>query len=159
MCFITRHLLLLLYHIRCACEASLLASLGYDEAAALLIDRILLRLDGVELAGVFDDRPAIGLRAHEVADVLLRDLVGPYLLRRVKADVALKLPKKTEQVLFCPLTQPQREAYRAFLASKDCEAILEGRREALAGIDVLRKIVNHPDLLDRVRAGADPVRT
>lgn len=90
--------------------------------------------------------------------VVLRDLVGPYLLRRVKADVALKLPKKTEQVLFCPLTQPQREAYRAFLASKDCEAILEGRREALAGIDVLRKIVNHPDLLDRVRAGADPVR-
>jgi len=90
--------------------------------------------------------------------VVLRDLVGPYLLRRVKADVALSLPKKTEQVLFCPLTTPQRDAYRAFLASKDCEAILEGRREALAGIDVLRKIVNHPDLLDRVRAGGDPVR-
>jgi DNA excision repair protein ERCC-6 len=90
--------------------------------------------------------------------VVLRDLVAPYLLRRMKADVALALPRKTEQVLFCPLTAPQRDAYRAFLASKDVAAILERRREALSGIDVLRKIVNHPDLLDRVRAGGDPVR-
>jgi DNA excision repair protein ERCC-6 len=88
--------------------------------------------------------------------VVLRDLVGPYLLRRLKADVALALPRKTEQVLFCPLTQPQRDAYRAFLASKDVEAILERRREALSGIDTLRKIVNHPDLLDRARAGGAP---
>ncbi len=30
--------------------------------------------------------------------VVLRDLISPYLLRRRKADVALQLPKKTEQV-------------------------------------------------------------
>jgi len=88
--------------------------------------------------------------------VVLRDLVAPFLLRRMKADVALHLPKKTEQVLFCPLTPVQRDAYRSYLASKDVEAILDGRREALAGIDVLRKIVNHPDLLDRLRCGASP---
>jgi DNA excision repair protein ERCC-6 len=88
--------------------------------------------------------------------VVLRDLVATYLLRRMKSDVALSLPRKTEQVLFCPLTAPQRDAYRAFLASKDVAAILERRREALSGIDVLRKIVNHPDLLDRARAGGDP---
>ena len=88
--------------------------------------------------------------------LVLRDLISPYLLRRLKADVALHLPKKTEQVLFCPLTATQRDAYRAYLASKDVAAILDGQREALAGIDVLRKIVNHPDLLDRVRCGGSP---
>ena len=54
-----------------------------------------------------------------------------------------------KQVLFCPMTSDQREAYRAFVQSRDVEEILEGRREALSGIDVLRKIVNHPDLLER----------
>ena len=57
--------------------------------------------------------------------VVLRDLIAPYLLRRRKADVASQLPKKTEQVLFCSLTASQRELYRAYLASKDCAAILE----------------------------------
>ena len=88
--------------------------------------------------------------------VVLRDLIAPYLLRRLKCDVALNLPRKTEQVLFCPLVPAQRDAYTAFLASQDVAAILEGQREALAGIDVLRKIVNHPDLLDRLRCGAEP---
>ncbi|KAI4966695.1 hypothetical protein ZWY2020_037051 [Hordeum vulgare] len=35
---------------------------------------------------------------------------------RMKADVNAQLPKKTEQVLFCSLTQEQRATYRAFLA-------------------------------------------
>ncbi len=79
----------------------------------------------------------------------LKDLISPFLLRRMKADVDIRLPAKTEQVLFCPMTKDQREAYRAFVHSRDVEEILEGRREALSGIDVLRKIVNHPDLLER----------
>jgi len=79
----------------------------------------------------------------------LKDLISPFLLRRMKADVNIALPAKTEQVLFCPMTSDQREAYRAYVQSRDVEEILEGRREALSGIDVLRKIVNHPDLLER----------
>ena len=79
----------------------------------------------------------------------LKDLISPFLLRRMKVDVDIRLPTKTEQVLFCPMTADQREAYRAFVHSRDVEEILEGRREALSGIDVLRKIVNHPDLLER----------
>jgi DNA excision repair protein ERCC-6 len=81
--------------------------------------------------------------------VTLKDLIAPYLLRRMKCDVDVKLPAKTEQVLFCPMTSEQREAYRAYLASREVEEILDGSREALGGIDVLRKIVNHPDLLER----------
>lgn len=56
--------------------------------------------------------------------VVLRDLIAPYLLRRRKADVASQLPRKTEQVLFCSLTTAQRDLYRAFLSSKECEDIL-----------------------------------
>jgi DNA excision repair protein ERCC-6 len=78
----------------------------------------------------------------------LKDAISPYLLQRLKADVAADLPKKSEQVLFCKLTKPQREAYEVFLNSDDMTSILNRIRQALYGIDILRKICNHPDLLD-----------
>lgn len=81
--------------------------------------------------------------------VVLRDLIMPYLLRRMKADVNVQLTKKTEHVLFCSLTSEQRSVYRAFLASSDVEQIFDGSRNSLYGIDVMRKICNHPDLLER----------
>ncbi|ORX56438.1 hypothetical protein DM01DRAFT_1020853 [Hesseltinella vesiculosa] len=86
---------------------------------------------------------------------MLRDLINPYLLRRMKVDVASDLPKKTEQVLFCKLTPPQRRAYLRFIQSKDMDAILERRRQVLFGIDIVRKICNHPDLLSTHRDEPD----
>ncbi|XP_027364037.1 protein CHROMATIN REMODELING 8 isoform X2 [Abrus precatorius] len=88
--------------------------------------------------------------------VVLRDLIMPYLLRRMKADVNAQLPKKTEHVLFCSLASEQVSAYRAFLASTEVEDILDGHRNSLYGIDVMRKICNHPDLLEREHAFRDP---
>ncbi|KAL6718389.1 DNA repair protein rhp26 [Lecanora helva] len=76
----------------------------------------------------------------------LKDAISPYLLQRFKADVASDLPKKSEQVLFCKLTKIQRETYEAFLASDDLKAIMSGKRQILYGVDILRKICNHPDL-------------
>lgn len=87
---------------------------------------------------------------------MLRDLIMPYLLRRVKADVNAQLPKKTEHVLFCSLTPEQRSVYRAFLASTEVEQILDGSRNSLYGIDVMRKICNHPDLLEREHSCQNP---
>lgn len=81
--------------------------------------------------------------------VALRDLISPYLLRRVKADVAKDLPKKKEMVLFCKLTEFQRRKYLEFLSSDELSQIKGGKRHVLYGIDILRKICNHPDLLDR----------
>lgn len=80
----------------------------------------------------------------------------PYLLRRMKADVNAQLPKKTEHVLFCSLTPEQRSVYRAFLASSEVEQIFDGNRNSLYGIDVMRKICNHPDLLEREHSLHDP---
>ncbi|KAF9970227.1 hypothetical protein BGZ73_007096 [Actinomortierella ambigua] len=82
--------------------------------------------------------------------VVLRDLISPYLLRRMKADVAADMPKKSEQVLFCKLTPPQRAAYEAFLKSEEMTSIMEGKRHTLFGIDIVRKICNHADILTRV---------
>ena len=85
---------------------------------------------------------------------VLRDLISPYMLRRIKADVAQDLPKKQEQVLFCRLSDIQRkvylliQAYERYLRSEDVNGILDGKRNVLAGIDILRKICNHPDLLE-----------
>lgn len=81
--------------------------------------------------------------------VILRDLISPYLLRRLKVDVAQDLPKKKEMVLFVKLTQFQQNLYEKFLGSEDVNAILKGKRNVLMGVDMLRKICNHPDLLDR----------
>jgi DNA excision repair protein ERCC-6 len=78
----------------------------------------------------------------------LKDTISPYLLQRFKIDVASDLPKKSERVLFCKLTKPQRDAYEYFLNSGDMQAILNGKRQALYGIDILRKISNHPDLVE-----------
>ncbi|KAL3441020.1 SNF2 family N-terminal domain-containing protein [Aspergillus insuetus] len=76
----------------------------------------------------------------------LKDAISPYLLQRFKIDVAADLPKKSEQVLFCRLTKPQRQAYMAFLGSEEMQSIIRGRRQVLYGVDILRKISNHPDL-------------
>ncbi|XP_044493848.1 protein CHROMATIN REMODELING 8-like [Mangifera indica] len=88
--------------------------------------------------------------------VILRDLIMPYLLRRMKADVNAQLPKKTEHVLFCSLTAEQQSVYRAFLASSEVEQILGGRKNSLYGIDVMRKICNHSDLLEREHSCQNP---
>lgn len=80
---------------------------------------------------------------------MLKDSIAPYLLQRLKVDVASDLPKKTEQVLFCKLTREQRRAYETFLKGHEMQGILNGKRQMLYGIDILRKICNHPDLVDR----------
>jgi DNA excision repair protein ERCC-6 len=79
---------------------------------------------------------------------MLKDAISPYLLQRFKIDVAADLPRKSEQVLFCQLTKLQREAYELFLSSNDFDAIMSGKRQVLYGVDILRKICNHPDLVD-----------
>lgn len=86
---------------------------------------------------------------------ILRDLISPYLLRRLKHDVAKDLPKKLEMVLFVKLTQYQQEMYENFLKSEDLNAILKGKRNMLMGVDVLRKICNHPDLVTKNKDSLD----
>lgn len=75
--------------------------------------------------------------------VLLKELIQPFLLRRVKADVARDLPSKQEYVLMCRLTKYQKDKYIEFLNTLELKI-----NSYLGAIDSLRKICNHPDLLD-----------
>lgn len=98
--------------------------------------------------GGYSNASNIQVKTGYKCAVALRDLISPYLLRRVKSDVAKDLPKKNEMVLFCKLTQFQKSKYLEFLHSDELAKIRSGKRQVLYGIDILRKICNHPDLLD-----------
>ncbi|KAL5594658.1 hypothetical protein BROUX41_001574 [Berkeleyomyces rouxiae] len=82
----------------------------------------------------------------------LRETVKPYMLRRIKADVADSLPPKSEQVFFCKLTPQQEETYINFIEAPHIKALVandkaqQQRNAVFAAIDTLRKICNHPDL-------------
>ena len=78
---------------------------------------------------------------------ILKDLINPYLLRRLKSDVAFQLPQKTEKVLFCKLTDFQKEWYKRIISSEEIQSIFDGKRHVLYGIDLLRKLCNHPFLI------------
>jgi len=78
----------------------------------------------------------------------LKENISPYLLQRLKVDVASDLPKKKEQVLFCKLTPAQHDLYQRFLDSKEMNDVLKGHTQSFFGIDRIRKICNHPDLLN-----------
>ena len=57
--------------------------------------------------------------ARQTAKKLVDNLLPPYFLRRMKTLIADQLPKKTDRVVFCPLTDLQREAYENFLNHED----------------------------------------
>uniref|UniRef100_A0A7S0ZEU4 Uncharacterized protein n=1 Tax=Timspurckia oligopyrenoides TaxID=708627 RepID=A0A7S0ZEU4_9RHOD len=82
----------------------------------------------------------------------LHTVLKPFLIRRLKADVATDLPPKKETVLFTQLSEVQREMYKNLL-KKDVDAINGpgGDRVRLLNILMqLRKCCNHPYLFDGV---------
>ncbi|KGL96282.1 DNA excision repair protein ERCC-6, partial [Charadrius vociferus] len=101
----------------------------------------------ITMGGYSNASPVQVKTAYKCACVL-RDTINPYLLRRMKADVkmSLSLPDKNEQVLFCRLTDEQRQVYQNFINSKEVYQILNGDMQIFSGLVSLRKICNHPDL-------------
>ena len=97
--------------------------------------------------GGYSNASAFQVQTAYKCACILRDFISPYLLRRMKVDVAKQLPKKNEQVLFCKLTPMQVRMYKDYLSGDLVARILSGKHNALAGIDSLRKICNHPDLI------------
>lgn len=61
--------------------------------------------------------------ARETADKLVKNLLPQFFLRRMKSLIAHQLPKKTDKVVFCPLTDLQKDAYERFLDSEVIEAL------------------------------------
>jgi SNF2 family DNA or RNA helicase len=72
----------------------------------------------------------------------LRDRIRPFILRRLKRDVAPELPPKTETVLYNELTQEERDVYDALLASTRQEVIhqLETGGGVMAALELLLRL-------------------
>lgn len=62
-------------------------------------------------------------RARKVAKQLVGNLLPQFFLRRMKTLIKHQLPKKTDRVVFCPLTEAQAEAYQNFLDSDYIQTI------------------------------------
>lgn len=104
--------------------------------------------DPIKRGGYSNASPMQVQLAYRCA-VVLRDLINPYLLRRLKKDIkeVNRMPGKKEQVLFCRLSNRQRAMYEAFLMSDQVKQVLRGSTQMLGAITMLRKICNHPDLV------------
>ena len=57
------------------------------------------------------------------AQDLVHNILPSVFLRRMKTLIADQLPKKSDRVVFCQLTETQADAYRTFLQSDKCEYI------------------------------------
>ncbi|KAK3392058.1 P-loop containing nucleoside triphosphate hydrolase protein [Sordaria brevicollis] len=62
--------------------------------------------------------------ARTTAKKLVQNLLPEFFLRRMKSLIAHQLPKKTDKVVFCPLTDIQRESYENYLDGEQVTFIL-----------------------------------
>ncbi|KAI8421017.1 hypothetical protein MSG28_008149, partial [Choristoneura fumiferana] len=99
-------------------------------------------LAGAEGAGGGAGGGALVRRLHEV--------LRPFLLRRLKADVERQMPRKYEHVLLCRLAKRQRCLYDDFMArAKTKESLASGNLLSVINVLMqLRKVCNHPDLFE-----------
>jgi SNF2 family DNA or RNA helicase len=58
--------------------------------------------------------------ARRTANKLVKNLLPNFFLRRMKSLIAHQLPKKTDRVVFCPLTATQAEAYNNYI---ECDIV------------------------------------
>lgn len=72
-------------------------------------------------------------KSRSTASKLVNNLLPPYFLRRQKALIADQLPKKSDRVVFCPLTETQTLAYNNFCDSEILRCIRESSEPCSCG--------------------------
>jgi len=71
------------------------------------------------------------------------------VFRVIFAEPILSVPVKYEQVVFCGLSPLQLSLYRLFISSPEIKKLLRGTgSQPLKAIGILKKLCNHPELLD-----------
>ncbi|KAI9840893.1 MAG: DNA-dependent ATPase protein rad54 [Sclerophora amabilis] len=101
-------------------------------------------LRGRDAAGTDEDRK----KGDECLATLLT-LVNKFIIRRTNDILSKYLPVKYEHVVFCNLAPFQMDLYRYFIQSPDIKSLLRGKgSQPLKAIGMLKKLCNHPDLLD-----------
>lgn len=60
---------------------------------------------------------------------MMHDILKPFVLRRLKTDVALSLPPKKELIVYCPLSVKQRDLYK-YVVDRNIEELANpGKKE------------------------------
>lgn len=79
----------------------------------------------------------------------LSALVSRFIIRRTNDLLSKYLPVKYEHVVFCKMSAFQLDLYRLFIRSPEIKKLLRGTgSQPLKAIGILKKLCNHPDLLD-----------
>lgn len=86
----------------------------------------------------------------------LHGIIRPFVLRRLKKDVAKQMPGKFEHVVQCKLSKRQRFLYEDFISRSSTRRAMFGRGNGrganfMSMMNVLmqlRKVCNHPDLFE-----------
>ncbi len=79
----------------------------------------------------------------------LLTVVNKFIIRRTNDILSKYLPVKYEHVVFCNLSPFQLDLYGHFIKSPDIQSLLRGKgSQPLKAIGLLKKLCNHPDLLD-----------
>ncbi|RZM28856.1 MAG: ATP-dependent helicase [Pedobacter sp.] len=99
---------------------------------------------------------AIEKRKDEEKARKLQAIIKPFVLRRTKEQVAEELPPKTEQILYCDMSEDQaayyektKSAYRNdLLSSMDDGTYKQKHVQLLQGLTALRQLANHPLMID-----------
>ncbi|KAF9054254.1 P-loop containing nucleoside triphosphate hydrolase protein [Panaeolus papilionaceus] len=78
-----------------------------------------------------------------VAQILRDDLLPNFFLRRTKEIIKDQLPKKLDQVVFCPLTKVQIAAYKHILETEAVTNLLSSREKCDCGSQKQRKNCCH----------------
>ncbi|WP_256003011.1 DEAD/DEAH box helicase [Pedobacter deserti] len=99
---------------------------------------------------------AIEKKKDEEKSRKLQAIIKPFILRRTKEQVAAELPPKTEQTIYCEMTEDQsayyektKSAYRNdLLNSLDDGSFAKKQVILLQGLTLLRQLANHPAMID-----------
>ena len=93
-------------------------------------------------------------------DLLTRGL-KPFILRRTKEQVAVDLPQKLEQTIYCELDADQRRLYdelrdhyrKSLVVRIERDGMARSKIHVLEALLRLRQAACHPGLVDKSRAG------
>merc|ERR1719181_253755 len=93
-----------------------------------------------------EDRVMKGELQHSVVSKL-HQILRPFLLRRLKQDVEIALPPKSEFILFASLSEWQQQMYQDILKKQLTDS--DGKEVRLNNVLMqLRKCCNHPYLFE-----------
>ncbi|MDX2305645.1 MAG: DEAD/DEAH box helicase [Microscillaceae bacterium] len=86
----------------------------------------------------------------------LSKIIKPFILRRLKSQVAVDLPDKIENIQYCLMTEQQEREYERvksqyrneIIKHIDKEGVARSQFLLLQGLTKLRQIANHPQMID-----------